>query len=276
MVVKLSELYNTKFFYITMGKDLTYLFSSCNSLRKDPSLKLNAGNKVIDDVFSCFRVGAPVTFDLAGCKFTSDTVYTLLTAQRDYKLDLIDSQDAWRNDILMVNRERFEKYGDGVQNTVELPILTQDAMALEFIQSLQKGVLYSVPVTYDKEIWIQLCVLIQIYRPSIQLFLNGREATLLEFVASRLTPFDLQQWSEFYMITKQGVMVVDASKPFYVQRLGYVDLEQAQSVASFVPTAFGKESLKNVMVFRTIANECIRALNKYKNKRSVTLAELFE
>lgn len=276
MVVKLSELYNTKYFYITMGKDLTYLFSTCNSLRNNAALEPNAGNKLMADVFACFKVGAPVTFDLADCKFTSDVVYTLLAAQRDYKLDLVDSKEGWRNDILRTNSERFAKYGDGIPDAMELPLLRQDAKALDFIQGLQKGVVYSVPVTYDKDIWTQLCVLIQIYRPSIQLFLNGREATLLEFVASRLTPFDLQQWSEFYMVTKQGVQIVDASKPFYVQRLGYVDMEQAQSVASFVPTAFGKESLKNVMAFRTIANECIRTLNKYKSKRSITLAELFE
>ena len=276
MTVKLTDLYSTKYFYITTGKDLTYLFATCDLIRKDPKKEVNAGNKQIEDVFNCFRVGAPVVFDLADGRYTSDISHILLAAQREYGFELIDSVNPWRNAILMENKRRFELYKDGVQNTVELPVLRQDEKALDFIKNLQKGVLYRVPVTYPEDIWLQLCVLISIYRPSIQMYLSEREAKFLEFVASRLTLSDLEQYTEFYMVTKQGVQIVDASKPFYVQRLGYCNLEQAQSVASFVPTDFGRVVLKDVLAFRTIANECVRTLNKYKNTRSITLRELFE
>ncbi|MCM1218884.1 MAG: hypothetical protein NC548_30750 [Lachnospiraceae bacterium] len=276
MVVRLTELYKTKYFYLTTGKDLTYLFSTCATLRSTPDAAVNAGSAEIEQVFRCFRTGAPVTFDLAGARFTSDVTPILLNAQRSYGLDLIDSEQSWRNDILKENKRRFELYGNGVQNTIELPLLRQDEKALDFIRNLKKGVLYSVPVTYVHEIWIPLCVLISVFRPSIQLYLNGREAKLLEFVASRLTLNDLNKYREFYMVTKQGVQIVSTDRNFYVQQLGYCDLEQAQSVASFVPTDFGKVVLKDQLEFRTIANECIRTLNKYRNTRPVTLAELFE
>ena len=277
MTVKLTELYNTKFFYITTGKDLTYLFTTCASLRANPELKVNAGNNLMEQVFSCFRVGAPVTFDLADGRFTSDVTHIILTAQRDYKMDIIDSVNIWRNDILAENKRRIDANdaAGGYENMTQLPVLKREDKAIDFIKALDKTVAYSVPVTYEKEIWLQLCTLIQIFRPSVTLYLNGREALLLDYVASRLTPFDLKSWNEFYMISDEGVQVVDTRKPIYVQRLGYCDVDQAMAVASFVPTDFGRKVMKDVPVFRAMANECIRALNTYKNQRSVTLAELF-
>lgn len=276
MVVKLKELYNTKYFYITLGKDLTYLFSTCSQLRRDPSQEVNAGNDQIKQVYDCFRASAPVSFDLADCKFTSDVTRILMTAQRDYQLDFIDTKDTWRNDIFKENKNRFLTRESLQSTTVELPELRQDEKALDFIRSLSKDVTYSVPVTYVSDIWVQLCTLISIFRPSIKLYLNDREAILLNFVAARLTLNDLEPYHEFYMVTEQGVQIVDTNNPLYVQGIGECDLSEAMAVANFVPTDFGRVVLKDVLVFRTIANECINTLNHYKNTRPVFLSELFK
>lgn len=275
MVVNLVDMYNTKYFYLPFGKDLTYLFTTCNTLRSTPNLEVHAGNEKIAKVFDCFRVGAEVKFDLAGGHYTSDITPILLTAQRDYGMLLIDSKERWREKILRENDRRFAEFKNGVQDTTQLPVLSQSEKAVDFIRSLSKDVVYEVPVSYPQEIWLHLITLISIFRPSVQLYLCNRESALLEHVARQLAPSDLDEFDEFYMITKQGIEVVNRSEEIYVQQLGYTDIDGAQSFASFVPTDFGKKQLKDHPAFRVIANASIHELNKYKNARKVTLDELF-
>lgn len=279
MLVKLRDIYNTKYFYISYKKDLVRLFSQFAELQKNPTLHPFAGSAEMEKVFDAARAHAELQLDIADCRFTSDTTPLLLAAQRDYGIVLVDSADKQRDKILKENVERLNKYGanDSVirEQLTELPKLTKTTDPIEWLKSLQKGVLYGVPAGLNDEIWIQLIVLTNIYRPSIQLYLYNRESQVLRWVANHLTPADLEQYDDFYMVTKQGVTEVNRRQDIYVQELGSVSFDEALTVASFVPKVFGTEVTKNVAAFQMIARTCIRDINKYINSKKVTIEELF-
>lgn len=275
MVVKLIDLYNTKYFYISICKDLTYLFSSCWQIRNNTSLQMHAGNEKIAKVFDCFRTGAPVQFDLAGGKYTSDACAVIQNAQREYGIQFIDTECEWREQLFRENDERLQYAKSVVDTTTPLPILERGEPTIDYIKSLQKGIIYSVPFNYPGNIWMQVVTLINIYRPSIQLYLQNRELQLLSFIAKQLIPEDLNRFEEYYMITPQGVQKVRRGEKIYVQQLGYTDVAGALTVADFVPTDFGSVPLKDDVTFRVIATNCIHEVNKYHNTRAAKLSELF-
>lgn len=275
MVVKLTDLYNTKYFYISICKDLTYLFSSCWQIQHNTSLQMHAGNEKIAKVFDCFRTGAPVQFDLAGGKYTSDACTVIQNAQREYGIQFIDTECAWREQLFRENEERLKYAASVADNTTPLSILECGEPTIEYIRSLEKGIVYSVPFNYPTSIWMQVVTLINIYRPSIKLYLQGRESQLLSFIAKQLIPEDLNRFDTYYMLTPQGIQTVRRGEKIYVQQLGYTDVSDALTVADFVPTDFGSVPLKDDVTFRVIATNCIHEINKYHNTRATKLSELF-
>lgn len=275
MVVKLTDLYNTKYFYISICKDLTYLFSSCWQIQHNTSLQMHAGNEKIAKVFDCFRTGAPVQFDLAGGKYTSDACTVIQNAQREYGIQFIDTECAWREQLFRENEERLKYAASVADNTTPLLILECGEPTIEYIRSLEKGIVYSVPFNYPTSIWMQVVTLINIYRPSIKLYLQGRESQLLSFIAKQLIPEDLNRFDTYYMLTPQGIQTVRRGEKIYVQQLGYTDVSDALTVADFVPTDFGSVPLKDDVTFRVIATNCIHEINKYHNTRATKLSELF-
>lgn len=271
MRVKLTELYNTKYFYVTTGKDLTYMLSTCLQLMQDPNIQYNIGNEKLGVVYNCFKTGADIEFDLAGTHITSDVTPTILSfSERGIKF--VDTENKWRDEILAENRRRFEQRAS-IQNEVLLPPLPMEQPAVEYVQELSKDVIYRVP-PQNQEITLPLVVLICIYRPSIQLHLDDVALPLMRYVAKNLTLNDLSNYDEFYMATPEGISVVKAGQDIYVQQLGYVDMEKASTVADFVPTEFGRVRLNEDAVFRTIATSCVRVLNRYRESRPVKLSEI--
>lgn len=270
MRVKICDIYNTKYFYITMGKDLNYMWNTCLALQSNSSLEYNVGNDLLGKVYDCFKTGAPVEFDLAGAKITSDVTRQVIEFLRK-GIVMCDTENPSRDVILKENMRRFSIN----LNTLPLPNYSIDTNVKDYITSLTTDVVY-LPTNNNPEVYVPLLVMITILRPKVQICLDNLGQAVLNFVANKLTVDVLQEYDEFYMITPEGIQIVNKNNGIYVQSLGLVSLSDAMTVANFVPTVFGKERLFEDSNFKSIFVDCTKMLNRYRSTRKRYLSDILE
>lgn len=270
MQFKLTELYNTRYFYITYKKDLVYLFNTIITLRVNRNHPYNIGNAMLGQVYEAAKSGAHIQVDLAGSKLTPDTVTTI----QEYSakgIEFIDTKDAGRNQILAVNRERL-KFNK--KDFVELPEYNPSDSVVDYLQTLNQSTIYMLP-NHDQTVFIPLTYMILVVRPTIQIALVNYCSDFFNFVGNRLTLNDLLPYNEFYLTTPDGTTVVDFSKgPVYTQRIGAVDMEEALTLGTLVPTVLGKERLHKQAPWNSIFKYCLNSLNGYRATRKQALDEV--
>ena len=270
MRVKICDIYNTKYFYITMGKDLNYMWNTCLALRTNPNLNYNIGNDLLDTIYACFKTGAPVEFDLAGAKITTDVTRQVIEFLRK-GIIMCDSENPRRDIILKENMKRFSLNIE----TVPLPDYSVNTNVKDYITSLSTDVVY-LPTNNNPEVYVPLIVMITILRPKVQICLDNLGQAILNFVANKLTVDVLQEYNDFYMVTPEGIQVVNKNDGIYVQSMGVVSLDEAMTVANFVPIVFGNERLFEDSNFRGIFVECTKMLNRYRSTRKRFLSDVLE
>lgn len=271
MRFKLTELFNTKYFYVTTGRDLTYMLNTCLALRANSNLVYNVGSDALKQVYECFKSGAPVEFDLAEARITSDVCISLNEYAKQ-GIKFVDTASEWRDKLLRDNESRIAV---DLSKAVPLPTYTAGMNAVDYIASLSKDVTYLVEPT-NLEIQVPLLTLILIYRPSIKLVLNTVADDVFRYVSDFFTIDDLKQYDEFYVSEPEGVFIWKKGEPLYIQRIRdkVCSFEDAQTVADFVPTVFGKERLNNNPTFRLIAGDCNARLNHYRAALPVALSDV--
>lgn len=271
MKFRIVDLFNTKYFYVTTGKDLNHVLNAVCVLRKDSSIDFFAANEKIAQLFSCAKAGTPIEFDLAEARITSDVAVTIqLYAQKG--LTFIDTNLPWRNIIFEEGRERL-KLAQELTDLVPFPVYDFKTSAQEFIQSLSKNVMYTVS-TSNIDVDVPLAILTTIYRPSVKLHIDNVLQPMFNLLADFITPYTLEQYDEFYVLEPEGLSIWRKGNPLHIQRLGYCSLEDALTTAIIVPTAFGRDRLNNDLVFREIANNCIMRLNNLKMSQAVQLSDI--
>ena len=270
MQFKLVELYNTRYFYITYKKDLVYLFNTVLALRENRNHPYNIGNAKLGQVYEAAKTGAPLQFDLAGCKLTPDTTTTI----QEYAckgIEFIDTKDYGRNQIFITNRER-QKISN--QEFVELPVYNPSDSIVDYMQALDSSITYMLP-NHDANVFIPLAYMIQVVRPTIRIAFVNCCSDFFNFVGDKLTLGDLQPYHEFYLTTPEGTTVVDFAKgPVYTQRIGTVNMEEAMTLGTLVPTVLGKERLHKQAPWNSIFKYCLNSLNGYRATRKQTLDEV--
>lgn len=271
MRVKICDVYNTKYFYITMGKDLNYMWNTCVALRENPEHPYNIGNATLGTIYECFKKGQSVEFDLADARITSDVVPIVMTALRK-GIVMCDTLNPDRDVILKTNMERVNLS----VTTVPMPEFTVQSSPVDYIKSLEKDCVYLPPVT-NPEVYVPLVVMITILRPSVKFCLDNIGDKVLRFVAERLTIPTLKKYPEHYAITPEGIQVVNITNGVYDQRLGeVVDIETASTSAYFVPTEFGSVRLFDDPIFAEIFMECAKLINQYKATKKLVLSDIFK
>lgn len=269
MKVKLTELLNTSYVYLTFCKDISFICDAVRTLQTDSQAQPNAFNSAIQRVYDAARIGTPIEFDLADAKLTRDACDTILLQLRNGSV-FVDSKDSWRNDLLAENMKRLSTK---IDNLTDMPVFTQDMTAPEYIKQLDKNVVYLPPII-DENIYLPLVVLTTIVRPSIQFKIDAMARGIFNYVGSHLTARQLQSYHEFYYVTNEGTRVVDFNRPVYIQGHGYGEIKDALESGYLVPTVFGKEKLTANADFLQIFKDCNAAINKYRNSRKLTLEEV--
>lgn len=271
MQFKLVDIYNTRYFYLPFNRDLVYLFDTFLKLQQDKNYPHNDANELLAKVYSAAIAGTDVEFDLADAKLTPDTSKTI-QAFTWKGINFVDTKDSNRNAILLENRKRRSI---DVSDCTVLPEFDINQKIKDYISALDPNVQYSM-MPGKSFIYVPLCIMIQIARPSINIVFNYHCSDIMNFVGTNLTTEDLKQYNEFYFTTPEGTQVIklDSDGKFETSRAGRVDLETALSLGSLVPTVFGKDKLIDEECWRVLFTLCLKKLNHYKSTRTRTLDEV--
>lgn len=271
MVFKLTELYNTRYFYKSYYDELNVMFNTIMDLKKDSNTPYFAGSDMQGKIYEAFRLAADVKFDLADAKISSDITGLIRKAARN-GIEFIDTKDAYRNTILTVNRERnsIDK-----SNFIELPPYDPDSTLKDYIGALSTETVYTVPNS-SPEIYIPLSYLILASRPSIRLDLNTEAPKFFRYVYERIPQDIFTKYNEFFFTTPEGTMIVDFNSGYIdTQRIGRVTMQEAMTVGTLVPTALGKEKLISNPDWRSLSEICLKSLNNYRATKKQFLSDLY-
>lgn len=271
MRVKLVDIYNTRYFYLSYCKDLKYLFTSYLNMRENKELKCHAGNDLMQQVFDCAHANANVEFDLANAKLTTDAVSTIqYYASRGVLF--IDTADPVRNEILRNNRDCV---GARSRNEVDLPMIKFDQSLKEYLSSLSRDVVYSATQITDEQLLFPLALTILIRRPTIKLDMTHHLPKFMRFVSELLPTDFVLRFNEFFFTTQEGTRIVKAvDGKIATQQRGPVTIEEAMTIGYLVPAELGTRNLANDAVWDSTLSRCINIVNACKKKKDLFLSEV--
>lgn len=271
MKVKLVDIYNTRYFYLSYCKDLKYLFTSYLNMRENKELKCHAGNALMQQVFDCAHSNADVEFDLANAKLTTDAVSTVqYYASRG--IQFIDTENPVRNEILRNNRECMAAKE---REEVDLPVIKFDQSLKDYLSSLSRDVTYSATQITDEKLLFPLALTILIRRPTIKVDMTHHLPKFMRFVSELLPTDFILQFNEFFFTTQEGTRVVKVyNGKIATQQRGDVTVEEAMTIGYLVPAELGTRNLANDAVWDSTLSRCINIVNACKKKKDLFLSEV--
>ncbi len=269
MTVKLKDLYKTKYFYVTFAIDLNYLFNSIIGIQNKTNLNPHAGSELMEQIFEEVRNGRTVVFDLANAKFTPDTV-GIITAFQRQGIKFTDSADIGRTRIIQYNETAI--YNSALES-VQLPDYDGNMRISEYIQSLNKGMLYHLPPV-NKDMYLHMVYMILVLRPSIGIKLESDSEKFFSFIANYFTVDDLRNYDKFYFTSDNGVTLIEfRNGTTTLQGNKVVSIEGALEHGSLVPAVLGKERLYKQEPWTMIFNQCNRMISEWRNNQSHSVSE---
>lgn len=273
MVVKLTELFGTRFFYVSIGLDFDYFMSTYNAIRNGniPEKYNKDASPAISAAYDSALGGDELIIDLARARITSDITPKILREMRN-GVQFCDTDDPARDEILKISYSRIKQYSIVTSSLVMMPTFEVGTSPLEYVTGLQKEVIYDPPEV-NIDLYVYIIALTAIYRPSIQFCLDRIGKTLFKYISERMNLDYLSKFDEFYIVTAMGIRTCKKDD-IYIQQLGKCTLEEAAAYANVVPTVFGSKVLKNDETFKSIAAECIHVLEQYNSTRPITLREV--
>lgn len=271
MIVKLTELYSTKYFYVSYLSDLKYLLHCVDKIKEDPMVDLHAPTPAFRALLLGLKRGEQFILDTASARFTKDTSFMLTLFQRS-GIILIDSELPWRQAVYKENRKRLEQL---VQESVPLPELMYTIGIREYITSLRTDVLYR-PNTSSIDLQIALVTLVTATRPSIQLSGKFFDAGLFSYVLKHINMTSLENYKKFVAKTDEGLRVLDftVSDTVFLQGHGYIDFAAAVMQVPMIPAAFGEDVILHDPVFESLIQNSLQVIQNFQQVKPKTLTEL--
>lgn len=274
MNVNIYDIFATKYYYVTIAKDMEYFIKAVRAARQGH--KMHAISETMDRILDAIIADEPVTIDVAGAVFTTDAS-PKLTDMQYAGLTVIDSKMRLRNEILCENANRIAKCNTPV---TELPEFTYNTNLMTYLDLLDKGKVYSA-INYCKtpdRVRYALYAIISICRPEIEMLLPADELHhLLMMVHSLLPNADLYNYKKFLAITddsSDGVLVLDFTSGYAsLQGFGQLTLEQAVVQINLIPYEFGTVVTASNPTFKTLMTKSLDSINAYLSTRPKTLAE---
>ncbi len=271
MHINITEIFGTKYFYITFAKDMDYFVEAIKSAKS--GVKKHAESKGMESVLDAILRNEQVTLDIAGAVFTSDVVNKLINFQVE-GIQVIDSKIHLRNSILAENARRLNVNFSSME---ALPEFTYDTDLVSYIRSLDGNITYNILNWYRMPVNVQysLLALITMCRPDVRVYI--REITsFFSFVAALIPSDDIVKYTKFYAYDADDSLIeLDFSDgTAWVPNGGQVSVEQAVRYVTLIPKVFGTEPTVNNPTFQTLLVTATERLNAYKKSRPKTLAEV--
>lgn len=271
MTEKIVNIFGTKYFYLSLRKDMEYFINSIKTLQVDSTKSLHATSKVMETVFAACARGEEIIIDIADARFTPDTSGLLMTMMH-LNIRIVDTLAKWRNSLMVENQRRLAL---APTDTIPLPEMTFTTKITDYIASLKTDCTYT-NVTLPARINYPLVALISAVRPNINIELHD-EDKFFRYINGKINPTDFDKYDKFYVCSVEGTRIFDFTEgDIHIQEEGYLNKQQALSVATLVPVDFGTIPVINNPVYSTLVKDAMNRIRSYQNQRPKTLAELFE
>jgi len=218
--------------------------------------------------------------DLAGLKIAKGSM-DVITAKLTAGVEMVDTEDAERNALLqqavLKNKQNYEM-------SEELPILTCVEDFPEYLASLDPHKLYREQAHRDDQYTIALLVLIQVYRPAIQIVTSSAYYKVAAFISSELLKDGyekLYEQSKTFVATTSETsynVTFETNKPKESQHfygLGDLTFEDLCSKVYLIPDYFGSAKIQKdpqlKEYWRKTVEASFRMLEEYfvKSKKSI-------
>ena len=271
MTVKLTELYNTRYFYVTFSTDLNYLMQTVQKVKENPEAQIHCPSKRFGEIVDSLRRGEELVLDTASARFTKDITPILLQMQRN-GITLTDSEIPWRAALYEENSTR-----NAAASMPELPLpeLPYSLGIREYITSLSKDIVYT-PRHMDQQLQCAIVTAVITARPSVQISDRFLTSGLFQYVQRYIPTEALSFYTKFIAMSNEGVRVLDFSKgtSVFVQGYGYIDLATAIARVPMIPAAFGERVVVRDPNFELLIRKSLNTINLYQQSRKKTLSEV--
>jgi len=270
MIFKLTELYNTKFFYKTMCTDLSYLFTSvCRLWAHEENYTVNVGNPKLGEVYEAAKRGEEIIFDLADCRITNDALTCIYNAENN-GIKFRDTASEWRNNLFIENERRRTNYQEGNN----LPEFGHKDDIKQYIKSLSTEVCYKA-AGQQQHVLIALTCLIYMIRPKVRICIDPIARTFFKFINTKIPTEEILKSNDFWMCSDEGVQRVQGDK-FYVQEAQCeLSIKDALQYVTLVPYDFGSKPLLRNPAYAGLFRTCLLLLQEYQEGSPKSLEELY-
>lgn len=271
MTYMIKELVDTRYLYVSIGKDLEHLLDTCKQLRSNPEFNYFSGNALQEKLFQDVKAGDDPVFDFADTKITTDVANLSVLRFVTSEFKVIDSKDAKRDSVFKESQRRL---ACTYENVTIFPDWQVRQSPKDYIKNLRLDCTYVLPTSTTQQIKA-LVIMATILRPKLKFVINNVQREIFDYIAPFLTPEVLEKYDEFYYSTPEGIEVLKLVDGLLdTQRLGKVPILEAASAGHLVPTAFGTERLYEDPAWRPIFDSCYGVLQQCERERKKNLFEV--
>lgn len=269
---RITEIFDTHYFYATWNRDLDIFIKSLSQEKKTNTLVttqhyLPSVDKALADALA----NNDYTIDIAGACLTKDNMILLRNAIAYDDLIVTDTLNAKRRELLenIVNNVHKD------YKTVALPTphLSSENDIIEYIKQLDKETIYSLNTGSKEQWYIPVAVIISIMRPAIQLDLGVHATEFFSYVNASL--HELPTADAYYVINESNYYYtakVDSEGLIYVPGIGSRVPKEIRERYIVIPADFGRRSKRQDPTYVDLLRRAIADVKVWLSKHKTMLA----
>ena len=268
-MVKLTEIFNTKYFPAHYEKDLNYFFKLAMECISNPSKQVISEHPGVRAAIAFYRTNSIIEIDIAGARFVPNTI-AVVQNYADNGVIVCDTESVTRDAILLENRRRAK-----VEYEVEpLPILQSLDDLPKYIGALSENIVYS-PKGMSVNLSVPLVALITVFRPKVQIDMESEYEKLFQYVNNNVILEEFQYTEYNYVIGSTIYTQKFDGDTIYVQGWGEQTYEEFRKNFLTLPTIFGTKILSQDPAWMVLQNAAIDDLRAYLRNKSTTITDIY-
>lgn len=282
-VVKLVDLFNTKYFYKTFVKDAEYLFNSILQLQKDPSVNPNAETPQIEELYTQIRNGDDIEIDLSDAVYTRD--FANLLNDWITKINFCAPTNPALQRMLSENVTRIS---NSKVQTVDFPAYNVTQSIPAYMKSLQPGVVYNSNTLHsafnmmsDDDV-IYFLILLTGVRPDLTINYNQYLLPIAQMITTIIPVLSYDNTEFLFVSPDTGVQKVTKDN-FQVYGIDKIDsFADLLKYGYLIPNDFGTAKLNRKATqyrqdqWRQLMSICIDKVDTMMTKSSKSIFSVLD
>lgn len=267
-MVKLTDVFNTKYFPLHYTKDLQYFVRIAQECLEDRRKKVITIEPGVKTAIEHFRERNAIEIDIAGAHFVRETISVL---QNCDAILLCDTENLTRDGILNENRRRARLDYE----TTPVPSIASSSDIPEWIDALECGAVYvagGMPI----QLFFPLVTLTTIFRPEVQFDMEGQYDIFFEYV-ERNVNLDPTKYSTYNVVVSGTLYQFKFHDDIInIPGVGDIDYNTFHQEYTAMPIEFGTKDVSNNEDFQLIQTVSIDDVIAYFRSQPSTITDIFK